>query len=119
MPSTCLICKKTAKKGSNASMYRIPPKSEAVNRQKWLVALNLTEDDVLENHRICSKHFRNGDSTQIPTLHLGAQFASPKKAASQRCKTSRKRKNLSLQYKLAMKQPNTSPKATHECACCC
>ena len=54
MPSTCLICKKTAKKGSNVSMHRIPPKSEAVNRQKWLVALNLTEDDALEHHRICS-----------------------------------------------------------------
>ena len=30
-------------------MHKIPPKSEAVNRQKWLVTLNLTEDDVLAN----------------------------------------------------------------------
>ena len=95
-------------------MHRIPPKSEAVNRQKWLVALNLTEGDVLEHHRICSRHFRNGDTTQIPSLHLGARFASPKKVVSQRCKTSRKRKNLSLQYEPAVKQPNTSTKATHE-----
>ena len=69
-------------------MHRIPPKSEAVNRQNWLVALNLTEDDVSEHQRICSQHFQNGDTTQIPSLHLGACFASPKKVASQRCKTS-------------------------------
>ena len=78
------------------------------------MALNLTEDDVLEHHRICSRHFRNGDTTQIPSLYLGACFASPKKVVSQRCKTSRKRKNLSLQYEPAVKQPNTSTKATHE-----
>ena len=67
-------------------MHRIPPKSEAVNRQRWLVALNLTEDYVLEHHRICSRHFQNGDITHIPSLHLGARFASPKKIVSQRYK---------------------------------
>ena len=77
MPSTCLICKRIAKKGSNVSMHRILPKSEAVNRQKRLVTLNLTKDDVLEHHRICSQHFRNGDTTQISSLHLSARFALP------------------------------------------
>ena len=95
-------------------MHKIPPMSDAVNTQKWLVALNFTEDDVLEHHRTCSQHFRNGDTTQIPSLPLGARFASPKKVASQRCMTSHKRKNLSLQYELAVKQPNTSTKAIHE-----
>ena len=71
MPFTCLICKITAKKGSNISMHKIPPKLEAVNRQKWLMALNLTEHQVLEHRRICSWHFQNGDTTQIPLLHLG------------------------------------------------
>ena len=80
------------------------------------MALNLTEDDVLEHHRICSRHFQNGDSTLILTLHLGARFASSKKVALQRCKTSCKRKNLSLQYEPAMKQPNASTKTTHESA---
>ena len=41
-------------------------------------------------------------------------ICSPKKVASQKCKTSRKRRNLSLQHEPAMKQPNTSTKATHE-----
>ena len=95
-------------------MHRIPPKSETVNRQKWLVALNLTEDDVLEHHRICSRHFRNGDTTQIPCLNLGERFISPKKLSSQRHESSRKRKNLSLQYEPVMKQPNTSSEVTHE-----
>ena len=56
-------------------MHRIPPKSEPVNRQKWLVALNLTEDDILEHHMICSRHFRNGDTTQIPSLNLDTSGA--------------------------------------------
>ena len=107
MPSTCLICKKTAKKGSNVSMHRIPPKSDSVNRQRWLMALNLTEGDVSEHHRICSRHFQNGDTTQIPSLNLGERFISPKKSSSQRCKTARKRKNLSFQYEPIVKHPNT------------
>ena len=36
-------------------MHRILPKSEAVNRQKLLVTLDLTKDDMLEHHRICSQ----------------------------------------------------------------
>ena len=94
-------------------MHRIPSKLEAVNRQKWLVALNLIEDEVSEHHRICSRHFQNGDTTQIPSLHLGERFISPKKPSSQRYKTSHKRKILSLQYEPAVKHPNTSTKATH------
>ena len=45
---------------------------------------------------------------------LGEQFISPKKPSSQRHKSSRKRKNLSLQYEPVMKQPNTSSGVTHE-----
>ena len=73
------------------------------------MALNLTEDDTLEHQRICSWHFRNADTTQVPSRHSGA-----KKVSSQRYKTSRKRKNLLLQYKPVVKQPNTSTKATRE-----
>ena len=54
-------------------MHRIPQSQKhMVNRQKWLMALNLIEvHDVLEHHRISSQHFWNGDTTQIPLLHLG------------------------------------------------
>ena len=72
------------------------------------------KSDVLEHHTICSRHFRNGDTTQIPSLNLGERFISPKKPSSQRHKSSRKRKNLSLQYEPVMKQPNTSSEVTHE-----
>ena len=51
---------------------------------------------------------------KYPHYILGAQFVSPKKVASQRCKTSHKRRNLSLQYEPAVKQPYTSTNATHE-----
>ena len=71
------------------------------------MALNLTEGDVSEYHRICSRHFQNGDTTQIPSLNLGERFISPKKSSSQRCKTAHKRKNLSFQYEPIVKHPNT------------
>ena len=79
-------------------------KQYAVNRQKWLVGLNLTEDDAVEHQRICSRHFQNVDTIQIPSLHSDACFASPKKVSSQRWKTSRKRKNHLLQYEPVVKQ---------------
>ena len=45
MPSTCLICKCTAKGG--VLMHRIPSETEyPIVRQNWLISLNLTEDDV-------------------------------------------------------------------------
>ena len=58
--------------------HRYPPKSEPAKRKRWLLALDLPESDIADHHRICSKHFPNGDSSQTPLLHLGKKFRSPK-----------------------------------------
>ena len=65
--------------GNGVSLHRFPPKSDPVKHKKWLLALGLSESDVADHHRVCSRHFSNGDCTQLPSLHLGKQFRSPKK----------------------------------------
>ena len=72
MPSTCFICKRAKKKDENVSMHRFPPKSELIKRQNWLRAWNLNDHEIMDHHRICSRHFQHGDVTQIPSLQLGA-----------------------------------------------
>ena len=72
MPSTCFICKRAKKKGDNVSMHGFSPKSEPIKRQNWLRALNLNDHEIMDHHRICSRHFQHGDVTQIPSLQLGA-----------------------------------------------
>ena len=44
---------------------------------------------------MCSRHFPSGDSSQLPSLHLGKKvFFSPKKKNSPRAQRASKRKNL-------------------------
>ena len=96
MPSTYIVCKKTAK-GEKVSFHRFPPKAEPVKRQQWLNALNLAEDEVQDHHRICSRHFPNGDASQLPSLSIGKRFASPRKIRTprgERALISTKRKSL-------------------------
>lgn len=58
-------------------MFCLP--ADKTRRQQWLDALNLTEHDVSERTRICSRHFFHGDPSNTPALDLGKRFASPKK----------------------------------------
>ena len=63
--------------------------ADQVRREQWLKAIGLKANDVKENSRICSRHFLNGDSTQVPSLDIGKHFASPKKLQSKRHARSR------------------------------
>ena len=45
---------------------------------------------------MCSRHFRNGDATQVPSSCLGVKFASPGKMQSARGVRATKRKVLQL-----------------------
>ena len=74
-----------------APLHRFPPKSEPVKCKQWLTALGLSESDIADHHRICSQHVPNGDSSQIPSLHLGKRFRSPKKVWTARAQRAAKR----------------------------
>ena len=98
-------------------MYRFP--KDPVKRHQWLSALNMTEHDVKEHHRVCSRHFPNGDVTQTPSLHIGKRFASPKKLQSARgvraTTFSIKRRrlvNVTCGTKRSISSPSISPSPT-------
>ena len=108
MPSTCVICNKTGGKG--VSMHCFPPKNEPLWRQQWLIALGLKEEELQDHHRVCSRHFPNGDVSLIPNLHLGKRFASPKMKTPRGLRaTKRKALSCSLQPTLKRHIPSASP----------
>ncbi len=84
MPDSCVICRRIPTKESMVSLHRFPPKSQIEMRKKWLKALNLSENDLTGHHKVCSRHFQNGDASLVPTLFLGRKFQSPKKRDSRR-----------------------------------
>jgi len=105
MPSYCIICKKGPVKGS-VTMHRFPPLSKPELRQQWLVALNLKSEDVKSHHCVCSRHFRNGDTSNLPSLNLGKKFRSPKKILTPRGLRANKRQKLSMSPPIASTTPS-------------
>ena len=81
MPSTCIVCSHTKVKRQDehrpVSLFRFP--ANKMKRGQWLTALGLSEGDIKQHTCICSRHFLNGDSNQMPSLKLGRRFSSPKK----------------------------------------
>ena len=63
--------------------------------------LGLADDDVGDYHRICSRHFPNGDITQVSSMYIGKKFRSPKKMWTARAKRAAKRKQDAGTHELA------------------
>ena len=61
MPFTCLICNQTGGKRSNVHSIDF---HQSLNHNGQ-VTLGLSESDTADRHRICSQHYRNGDSSQV------------------------------------------------------
>ena len=103
MPNSCICCGRIKGKGDKVSMFRLP--ADNTRRQQWLDALNLTEDDVNEHTRVCSRH---GDPSNTPALDLGKRFASPKKMDMDRSKRAVKRARRSLSITSLTVTPSSS-----------
>ena len=88
----CIVCDNTRHKDKNAPLHRLPQKDP--KRGRWLEALGLVEEDLKDFHRVCSRHFLDGDATKDPQLNLGKRFASPKKRWTSRAKRAQKRNVL-------------------------
>lgn len=112
MPTTCLVCQKT--RSPNVSMHRFPPKSTPAKRLQWLTAFKLKEHDVLDHHRVCSRHFPNGDIAQPPSLSLGKRFSSPKKPFTSRGMRAAKRRKICVPLPVSSvrKSPSLSREVT-------
>ena len=86
----CVVCGNTRVKDPSVSMHRFP--QNKTKRLRWLKALGLKDDDVGSHHRVCSRHFPEGDAkSHDPQLSLGKRFASPKKRWTGRAKRAKRR----------------------------
>lgn len=72
MPGNCVICGASKMKDPTISLYRIPKPIEV--RTRWLRELNLAEEDVTPDSRVCSKHFRDGYRENVPSISIGEKF---------------------------------------------
>ena len=91
----CIVCGNTRHKDKSVSLHRLPRKEP--KRGRWLEALDFVEEDLKDFHRVCSRHFLDGDATKDPQLNLGKRFASPKKRWTSRTKPAQKRNVLLCQ----------------------
>ena len=96
MPNSCLVCGHVKKKGEKVSMFRFP--ADLKKRQQWMLSLDVTENDITEQSRVCSKHFLHGNSSNIPVKNLGRRFASPRKCNTERNSRAVKRSTRSPSF---------------------
>ena len=108
----CLVCGNSQSKDPNASFHRFP--SDPGRRATWLRVFDLQEGDIKPHHRVCSRHFPNGDAKNDPTTTLRKRFASPIKKGprAKRAKGRETKKQLSELYSTASPTPSSSRSVT-------
>ena len=74
---SCIVCKHTKTKDPSVHMHRFP--RNLIRRKHWCKALCIQEKELPRDARVCSRHFLNGDTSNLPSLSMGKRFASPKK----------------------------------------
>ena len=78
----CLVCGNYRKNNPQLSFHRFP--TDPARRSLWVKVFELDPEAVKPHHRVCSRHFFNGDPKYGPQPHIGRRFASPIKKASDR-----------------------------------
>ena len=86
---TCIVCGNTRARDPEASFHRFP--SNQARRQVWLRVFQLTNEQLKDHDRVCSRHFPGADSKKDPQMNLGKRFASPKKRNVPRAKRAKRR----------------------------
>ena len=62
---TCVFCGNTRQKDPSVSMHRFP--QDPMLRSEWIKALKLDDTAIKSHHRLCSRHFPQGDPKNIPS----------------------------------------------------
>ena len=96
---TCIVCGNTRKKDRSVSLHCLP--KEKSKRLRWLKALELSEDRVERHHRVCSRHFSEGNARKDPQLSLGKRFVSPKKKWTDKRREPNNRRQLDAYLPIA------------------
>ena len=72
MPNYCTVCGLSKSSNPTISLFRLPKEPE--RRKSWLENLCLVEQDLKTESRVCSRHLRDGNPQNTPSLHLGKEF---------------------------------------------
>ena len=78
----CVVCGNYRINNPGLSFHRIP--TEPAKRSVWVQVLELDPETLKPHHRVCSRHFLNGDPKNGPQPHIGKRFSSPIKKGSDR-----------------------------------
>ena len=78
----CLVCGNYRKNNPQLSFHRFP--TDPARRSLWVRVFELDPEAVKPHHRVCSRHFLNGDTKNGPQPHIRRRFASPIKKRSDR-----------------------------------
>lgn len=73
MPNYCTVCGQSKAKDLSLSLYQIPKEPEL--RKSWLENLGFVEDKIAAESRVCSRHFRDGNPKNVPSLYIGKRFS--------------------------------------------
>lgn len=92
---TCVFCGNSRQ---NVSMHRFP--KDATLRSEWIKALGLDASTIKDHHRVCSRHFPQGDTKNRPSISLGKRFVSPKKSWTSRAKRAKSREDREAERSL-------------------
>ena len=67
MPNTCIV-QKLLKKDETVSFHQFL--ADTTKRQQWIQALELSEDDIADSSRVCSRHFLYGNTSVLPSVNV-------------------------------------------------
>ena len=73
MPNCCTVCGRSKAIDPSISLYHIPKQSDL--QKYWLDGLNLSEDKVTGDSRVCSRHFHDRNPKNVPSIHIGEKFS--------------------------------------------
>ena len=76
----CIVCGNYRKHNPLILFHRFP--TDPAKCSLWVFELD--PEAVKPHHRVCSRHFLNGDPKNGPQPHIGRRFASPIKKGSNR-----------------------------------
>ena len=79
-----VVCGNARVKAPQLSYHHFP--SDHEKRALWLKVFQLTEEQFKPHHRVCSRHFRDGNPQKGPDVGLGKCFASPVNKGAPRTK---------------------------------
>lgn len=103
---SCIVCKHTKARDPAVHMHRFPTSQK--KRQQWCEALGVREEDLKSDARVCTRHFLNGDTSNLPSLSVGKRFASPKKRRAPSRVPVLPRKGQKRTRKSHLESPSTS-----------